>query len=228
MSISSKIQSLITAANSVTGESRTDLTAAVQDLVDGYGFRGDFKEVEYIESSGTQYIDTLCRPDATTIWEFECAIQGGTVQKRMGFTSGYYSAANTRFCFGTTAGNTFYFGIAGTNVNSATANDGLKHKFKIDMNTKKAYIDDNEFASGSGTFSTPNGDGYLFANHGARGVEDICSAKLYSCKIYQNNILVRQFIPCVRKIDDEVGLFDLANYKFYANAGTGDFIVPSA
>ena len=40
MSISSKIQSLITAANSVTGESRTDLTAAVQDLKDGYGQGG--------------------------------------------------------------------------------------------------------------------------------------------------------------------------------------------
>ena len=37
MSISSKIQSLITAANTVTGESRTDLTACVQDLKDGYG-----------------------------------------------------------------------------------------------------------------------------------------------------------------------------------------------
>ena len=41
MSISSKIQSLITAANSVTGESRTDLTSAVQDLKDGYNQGGE-------------------------------------------------------------------------------------------------------------------------------------------------------------------------------------------
>ena len=40
MSISSKISALISAANSVTGESRTDLTAAVQDLKDGYGGGG--------------------------------------------------------------------------------------------------------------------------------------------------------------------------------------------
>lgn len=37
MSLISKIQSLISSANSVTGESRTDLTSAVQDLKDGYG-----------------------------------------------------------------------------------------------------------------------------------------------------------------------------------------------
>ena len=40
MSIISKIQNLISSANAVTGESRTDLTSAVQDLKDGYGQGG--------------------------------------------------------------------------------------------------------------------------------------------------------------------------------------------
>jgi len=40
MSIKSKIQSLITAANTKTGESDTTLTDAVQTLVDGYGQGG--------------------------------------------------------------------------------------------------------------------------------------------------------------------------------------------
>ena len=37
MSMKSKIQALITAANAKTGKSDTDLTAAVQSLIDGYG-----------------------------------------------------------------------------------------------------------------------------------------------------------------------------------------------
>ncbi len=40
MSLQSKIESLITACNATTGESRTDLTAGIQDLVDGYGSGG--------------------------------------------------------------------------------------------------------------------------------------------------------------------------------------------
>lgn len=40
MSIKSKIQSLISAANNATGESDTTLTDAVQTLVDGYGQGG--------------------------------------------------------------------------------------------------------------------------------------------------------------------------------------------
>ena len=37
MSLKSKIQALITAANAKTGKSDTNLTAAVQSLIDGYG-----------------------------------------------------------------------------------------------------------------------------------------------------------------------------------------------
>ena len=37
MSVKSKIQALITAANAKTGKSDTNLTAAVQSLIDGYG-----------------------------------------------------------------------------------------------------------------------------------------------------------------------------------------------
>lgn len=37
MSLKTKIQALITAANAKTGKSDTNLTAAVQSLIDGYG-----------------------------------------------------------------------------------------------------------------------------------------------------------------------------------------------
>ncbi len=51
MSIRSKIQSLITAANSTTGESDTTLTDAVQTLVDGYGQGGGGNEDAIISRS---------------------------------------------------------------------------------------------------------------------------------------------------------------------------------
>ena len=40
MAIKPKLQSLLASANDVTGEERTNLTDAVQDLVDGYGQGG--------------------------------------------------------------------------------------------------------------------------------------------------------------------------------------------
>lgn len=49
MSLISKIQSLISSANAVTGESRTDLTSAVQDLKDGYGGGGGTEKATMIQ-----------------------------------------------------------------------------------------------------------------------------------------------------------------------------------
>lgn len=64
MSIISKIQNLISSANAITSESRTDLTSAVQDLKDGYG--GGSQQImisknytTYFTASGGEDIDTV-------------------------------------------------------------------------------------------------------------------------------------------------------------------------
>lgn len=48
MAIKPKLQSLLASANEVTGEERTNLTDAVQDLVDGYGQGGETPFQYYI------------------------------------------------------------------------------------------------------------------------------------------------------------------------------------
>ena len=48
------------------------------------------------------------------------------------------------------------------------------------------------------------------------------SHKLFSCQIYNNGTLTRNFIPC-KDPTGAVGLYDLIGQKFYGNAGTGSF-----
>lgn len=86
MSIKSKIQALIAAANTATGESDTTLTDAVQTLVDGYGQGGGdssllnslidrtITSINYSGSAIGDYVFSRCRqletisaPDVTTI-----------------------------------------------------------------------------------------------------------------------------------------------------------------
>ena len=43
-------------------------------------------------------------------------------------------------------------------------------------------------------------------------------------KISENGILIRNFIPCYRKSDNEIGLYDIVNNVFYTNQGTGEFL----
>jgi hypothetical protein len=48
--------------------------------------------------------------------------------------------------------------------------------------------------------------------------------RLYYFKMYNNNVLVRDFVPVIRITDNVVGLYDLVNGTFYMNQGTGAFI----
>ena len=45
---------------------------------------------------------------------------------------------------------------------------------------------------------------------------------VYSCQIYANGNLIRDFVPCV-DFTGNAGLYDLVGGKFYGNAGTGSF-----
>ena len=47
---------------------------------------------------------------------------------------------------------------------------------------------------------------------------------MYGCKLYDGVTLVRDLIPVIQDGDDQVGLFDLINNKFYGNKGSGSFI----
>lgn len=50
----------------------------------------------------------------------------------------------------------------------------------------------------------------------------ISNTKLYSAKIYNNDTLVRDFIPA-KNSSNVVGLYDLVSGQFFTNRGTGDF-----
>ncbi len=47
--------------------------------------------------------------------------------------------------------------------------------------------------------------------------------KLYYFKMYDKRALIRNFVPCYRKSDNVVGLYDLVNGVFYVNKGSGAF-----
>ena len=48
--------------------------------------------------------------------------------------------------------------------------------------------------------------------------------KLYYFEMYDNDILIRHYIPCYRKSDGKIGLYDIVEGKFYTNEGEGEFL----
>lgn len=50
-----------------------------------------------------------------------------------------------------------------------------------------------------------------------------CSWKLYWCTIFESEVMVRNFIPCIRKKDKKPWLYDFVTKRFFVNAWTGEF-----
>ena len=109
-----------------------------------------------------------------------------------------------------------------SSVNGMIINRNTKFTIKIANNNH--YINDSKRTQ-NGTFSgTSDYSLYIFNGNGAGNLQTAFIGRIYSYKIFDGNTLVRNYIPCLRNIDNTIGLYDEANDVFYTNAGTGEFI----
>lgn len=184
-----------------------------------------YKLLEYIQSTGTQYVDTGFKPKGTTkvVCDFQMLNQGSSQQGVFGSrpgTSGRFTvftgqsgASDLQVDYNTeqtlaSAGSP----ITGLNVNSRTTLE-VSNSLVINGTTVKT-VPEASFASVYNLF--------LFANNNSGTAQLPGTMKLYSCQIYDNGTLVRDFVPC-QKPDGTIGLWDDVNGVFYGNSGTGTF-----
>ena len=91
MSLKTKIQALITAANAKTGKSDTDLTAAIQSLIDGYG--APVEQISFTINDGSE-VNTFSVVSGTTFREWVGTSR--VISETSGFTL-YVSASGQVF-----------------------------------------------------------------------------------------------------------------------------------
>ena len=61
-----------------------------------------------------------------------------------------------------------------------------------------------------------NNDGSAYSGYG-KGM------RYYYLKMWLDDVLVRDYIPCYRKSDGEIGMYDFISNSFFTNAGSGTF-----
>ena len=181
----------------------------------------EFQEVEYIESTGTQYIDTGVIPTINTSMDIELAITTNDVN-----WSGSVLDASRG-----------WFAVGGYNLNSLVAvfsvgsREGILD-YPFDTNFHKFFISNGlqkiDNITSNNTISNYNGTMpsiYLLGEHYTWVANPplVGHQKIKYSKLFDNNLLVKNFIPCKRKSDNKPGLYDLVEGKFYTNQGTGDF-----
>ena len=179
-----------------------------------------YTELEYIQSSGTQYIDTGVKPSNNT--QVSINFNANPIKNNTEILGARNSGVYYELLFENYGSPVLYLQYGSktptVQVSAGAFNLKISNGKLYNISTGAIMVD----ASASGTFSISN-TLYLFALHNASGgVERGIAAKLYSCTIYNENTMVREFVPC-KNVSGAVGLYDLVDAKFFGNSGSGAF-----
>lgn len=202
-------------ASKQTNDDYEDCLALSYDILKGYVL------LKYIQSSGRQYIDTGVVPNENTVVEIEfMKLEDNVNYERIFGVKDYYEVlrdsndSNTddwTFKINRTANNT------GISVKIGSFGYG---KNILKTTTSSVYLNGvliNEFSK-----LTPNTGKTMYLFY-ANNADRYGTFRLYSCKIYNNTELIRDFVPMLDK-DSVVCLYDNITKTFFYNQGSGNFI----
>ena len=182
-----------------------------------------FVEVDYLKSTGTQYIDTGIYGTQNTRFEVDLDIQSGAYQRVGGSFNDTSKALTLPWNnINDTSSQVFVrFGnFVTTSDNTPRMTTGRK---TISVDKTGYYVDGTKLLdiSYTGSFTT-TGTLWLFSSNPSTGM---MVGKIYGSKIYDNGTLVCDLVPALRTYDNKPGMFDLITRQFFTNQGTSEFIV---
>lgn len=177
-----------------------------------------YKQLQYIQSDGTQYINTGFKPGSGTrvVLDIDIFSQNGSNVAIFGARNATNQGG---FCLWHISENSLRsdYGAGSVSINMKAAG-----RHSIDKNRHTNTIDGTQHENTAETFQC-NYELYLFSINSAGSVrkEMICG-KLYACQIYNEDRLIHDFVPCENP-SGEKGLYDSVSATFYENAGSGNF-----
>ena len=177
-----------------------------------------FTELAYIESTGTQYINTGYTPTLNS----KIRVKFAPVTKN---NIGYFGARYDpyRFCCTTfSSGNQFAFAVSNNAWSSNRQTISLNTIYDCVAENGKQTINGTEYTE-STVSSWGNVYNFKLAGVSAVGQVQSTSAKYYLCQIWENGVLAMDLVPAKRNSDSVVGMYDLVSGSFLTNAGSGSF-----
>ena len=192
----------------------------------------EYQEVEYIESTGTQYIDLPFGFDPTDEVEtrFSISIDLKQWNDKYMVSPTNWNTDNNRFAMGVHGGNsalnTGYYtvGYGGnstvtTKLSPETLNDGEFHEWEYkDYVFSVSGVDVSKNVS-SITFGSTTANLRLFY-----GYKTNTKGKIAHYHHQKEDGTEINLIPCYRKSDNKIGMYDTVTGTFYTNQGAGTFL----
>ena len=203
----------------------------------GYTFKGwkviKYTPIEYIQSTGTQYIDTgivlqnatfdmevmlntITEPNAIIGYNYECQV--GRCRMSLGFSTS--SNGKMVFGYGDGRGSGVGYEYVSTGVQA-----GVRTHINAVFNSSSAILSINGVVKSRVNNRVCNSPITIYiAGTNQNDHNDPMYGRVYYVKIYDgNNVLVGDFIP-VKDSNGVACMYDKVTGNFFYNAGTGNFI----
>lgn len=203
------------------------------DVIFNHPLPNEYQEVEYIETLGNQYISTSYYLNSNNIKiKMGVSISDESFDNcsRMDLISNQ-NALQEGFFIGAYRNELKAYSNDETNSTDSSTIVPYNDKTRNDFEATYDYNKHNKTISANGiinskimnsTIASSTKTIKLFKN--AYQDDNYFVGRTYYVEIYVDNILELNFIPCYRKSDNEIGLYDMVTKTFYTNSGTGSFI----
>ena len=198
-----------------------DQTAYGDMLPSGY------TRLEYIESTGTQYIDTGYM--VTNESGIKIVVDDTATNSPRATTASYFVGASLQgsyMGYFTRVNSGQLVSVWGWNGEGSLGNNIASTHSTVYIN----YMNDRKFIYNNGirdyvrtndlpTLMTADGSLYLF-NTSKGGAVYRSIGKMYSAQITENETIIHNFVPAKRNSDDVIGMYDTVSGQFFTNAAT--------
>lgn len=182
-----------------------------------------YQPVEYIEGTENQYIEIDFSPTANTRVEYKIQTSSSQTVASAPIIGTRVGTGNTNRFFpiaysGTTAGRMTF----GDKEYTWTFNANIPYIGVFDAKNQTSTLNGQTYSLTGNAFAKAESTNMcIFGTNGYGANHYIAKARLYYCKIYENDNLVRNLVPCYRISGTVIGLFDTITQTFYTATGSG-------
>lgn len=200
---------------------KAPMAVSAATLSDGPTLPSGYTQLQYIQSTGVQEIDT------GVVLDSECRV---VIDSE--YTDGYGSDFVS--IFGSRSGGSLQFwsfmqvsdkvivGRFGTSEYKLSDTDGTSRAV-LEFSASGLSYGGSSMSVSAQTF-TCGSAAKLFCCNASGASMYRCAAKLYSCEFYRGGALAHQFLPARRESDGSIGVYDVVVGMFHQNSGSGSFI----
>ena len=190
----------------------------------GGGLPAEYQQVEYLQSTGSQWIDTGINNTTPIEYYVKVKRDGGNMA-----VFGTWNNNGRLFLAFDGVGN-LQIGYSTSYYTGGYVGSAAEHEISgvLQSGAQTGYIDGTLSVNQSNTSAiTPAATIPLFALRNTQNntIYQYLTGRIYAFTLSSAGTKILDFVPCYRKSDSKPGMYDLVTNTFFTNAGSGEFTV---